>query len=113
MFFDSESNDSNFSSLAPPGGEKNYFEFFFQTDVTSRRLRTIFDFMTAHILKNHIFSRHKVALESSNYDHSTQNRKLHQAVVTVWFRKVSPLTVCFHSTNKKNWHFDLAEIKFK
>ena len=40
-----------------------------------------------------------MALESWNYDHSTQNRKLHQAVVTVWFRKKSPLTVCFHFTN--------------
>ena len=44
------------------------------------------------------FSRHQMALESLNYNHSTQNRKLHQAVVTVWYRKKSPLTVCFHST---------------
>ena len=39
-----------------------------------------------------------MALESWNYDHSTQNRKLHQTVVTVCFRKKSPLTVTFHST---------------
>ena len=39
-----------------------------------------------------------MALESWNYDHLTQNRKLHQNVVTVCFRKKSPLTVTFHST---------------
>ena len=34
---DIESNDRNFSSQAPPGGEKkNYFQFIFQNDVTSR-----------------------------------------------------------------------------
>ena len=40
LVFDSESNDRNFSSLAPPGGEKkNIFNFFLQNDVTSRRGR--------------------------------------------------------------------------
>ena len=38
-------------------------------------------------IKNKVFSRHQVALESKNNDHSTQNRKLHQAVVSVCFRK--------------------------
>ena len=37
--------------------------------------------------------------ESSNYDRLTQNRKLHKTVVTDCFRKKSPLTVTFHSTN--------------
>ena len=38
--FDSESHDSNFTSLAPPGGEKKIiFKFFLQNDVTSRRGR--------------------------------------------------------------------------
>ena len=36
-----------------------------------------------------------MALESLNYDHSTQNQKLHQAVVTVWFRKKSPKQFVF------------------
>ena len=48
---------------------------------------------------NLIFSRHQVALESLNYDHSTQNQKLHQTVVKVCFRKKSSLTVTFHSTS--------------
>ena len=40
VVFDSESNGRNFSSLAPPGGEKKIiFKFFFQNDVTSRRGR--------------------------------------------------------------------------
>ena len=93
------------------------------------RLRTIFDFMTKLkiqkiqiqfledreviwpltkkptpdiILKKKlkiIFSHHQVALESWNYNHSTQNQKLTHSVVTVWYRKKPPLTVCFHSTN--------------
>ena len=29
VVFDSESNGRNFSSLAPPGGEKKYFQFLF------------------------------------------------------------------------------------
>ena len=37
--FDIESNDRNFSSEAPPGGEKNYFQFILRNDVTSRRRR--------------------------------------------------------------------------
>ena len=38
VVFDSESNDRNFSSLAPPGGDKEIiFNFCFQNDVTSRR----------------------------------------------------------------------------
>ena len=41
---------------------------------------------------------YKRALESWNNDNSTQNRKRHQALVTVWFRKKSHLTVCLHST---------------
>ena len=42
VVFDSESNDCNFSSLAPPGGEKkNIFNFFLQNDVTSRRFSQI------------------------------------------------------------------------
>ena len=52
-------------------------------------------------IENNFFSSHQVALESWNYDHSTPNRKLHQTVVTVCFRKISPLTVTFHSTNLK------------
>ena len=40
VVFDSESNGRNFSSLAPPGGEKKIiFTFIFQNDVTSRRGR--------------------------------------------------------------------------
>ena len=40
VVFDSESNGRNFTSLAPPGGEKKIiFNFFFQNDVTSRRGR--------------------------------------------------------------------------
>ena len=40
VVFDSESNGRNFSSLAPPGGEKKIiFNFIFQNDVTSRRGR--------------------------------------------------------------------------
>ena len=40
VVFDSESNGRNFSSLAPPGGEKKIiFIFFFQNDVTRRRGR--------------------------------------------------------------------------
>ena len=46
VVFNSELNGSNFSSLALPGGEKKIIFNFFQTDVTSRRLRTIIDFMT-------------------------------------------------------------------
>ena len=42
-----------------------------------------------------------MALESEDYDHSTQNRKLHQAVVTVWFKKNTPkLGVLFHLKTK-------------
>ena len=36
-----------------------------------------------------------MALESWNYDHSTQNWKLHQAVLTVWFRKNHPKQFVF------------------
>ena len=39
VVFDSESNGRNFSSLAPPGGEKQIIFHFFQNDVTSRRGR--------------------------------------------------------------------------
>ena len=40
VVFDSESNDRNFSSPAPPGGEKKIISnFIFQNDVTSRRGR--------------------------------------------------------------------------
>ena len=40
VVFVSESNGRNFSSLAPLGvEEKNYFQFFFQNDVMSRRGR--------------------------------------------------------------------------
>ena len=40
VVFDSESNGRNFSSLAPPGGEKkNIFNFYLQNDVTRRRGR--------------------------------------------------------------------------
>ena len=40
VVFDSESNGGNFSSLAPPGGEKKIiFNFYLQNDVTSRRGR--------------------------------------------------------------------------
>ena len=39
VVFDSESNGRNFSSLAPPGGEKKIIFIFFQNDVTSRRGR--------------------------------------------------------------------------
>ena len=40
VVFDSESNGRNFSSLAPPGGEKKIiFNFFFQNDVKRRRKR--------------------------------------------------------------------------
>ena len=51
--------------------------------------------MTSFWKKNNwkYFSRHQVALESWNYDHSTSTRKIHQAVVTVYFRKRSSLTV--------------------
>ena len=54
--------------------------------------------VTSFCKKNkNIFSHHQVALESLNYDHSTQNQKLHQTVVIVCSRKKSPLTVTFHS----------------
>ena len=47
VVFDSESNGCNFSSLAPPGGEKKIiFNFFFQNDVTSRRRRFFSDFLS-------------------------------------------------------------------
>ena len=39
VVLDSESNDRNFSSLAPPGGEKKIFNVYLQNDVTSRRGR--------------------------------------------------------------------------
>ena len=40
VVFDFESNGRNFSSLAPPGGEKKIiFNVFFQNDVTRRRGR--------------------------------------------------------------------------
>ena len=40
VVFDSESNGRNFSSLAPPiGAKKIIFNFFVQSDVTSRRGR--------------------------------------------------------------------------
>ena len=40
IVFNSESKCRNFSSLAPPGGEKKIiFNFFFQNDVTRRRGR--------------------------------------------------------------------------
>ena len=40
VVFDSESNGRNFSSLAPPGGEKKIiFNLYFQNDVTRRRGR--------------------------------------------------------------------------
>ena len=38
VVFDSESNCRNFSSLAPPGGEKKKY-FFLQNEVTKRRER--------------------------------------------------------------------------
>ena len=39
--FDSESNGCNFSSLAPPGGEKKIiFNFFLQNDVTFEKTPT-------------------------------------------------------------------------
>ena len=75
VVFDSQSNDCNFSFLAPPGREKKNFNFSYKW--------------------KYFFSREKAAPESWNYNHSTQNRKLHQAVVTVCFRKKSPLTFFF------------------
>ena len=78
VVFDSESNSRYFSSPAPPGDEKKLFSLFFlQNDVTSRQKWKYF------------FSSPGGAREL-NYDHSTQNRKLHQVVVTVCFRKKSP-----------------------
>ena len=91
LVFASESIGCNFSSLVPPGGEK----------------RIIFS-LAKKIGK--FFSHHQVALESLNYDHSTQNRKLHQTVVTVCFWKKSPLTVTFHSSIMLNIYF---HIQFK
>ena len=58
VVFDSESNGRNFSSLAPPGGEKKIiFNFFFQNDVMSRHGRFL------GFLKI-IFPRYQVVLES-------------------------------------------------
>ena len=57
-FFDSESNGRNFSSIAPPGGEKKLFSFFIQNDVTERRVRVV------EKKTKIIFSRHRVALKS-------------------------------------------------
>ena len=48
VVFDSESNSFYFSSLAPPGGEKKYFIFFLQNDVTGRR-GPFFPFFLAQI----------------------------------------------------------------
>ena len=60
VVFDSESNDRNFSSLAPPGGEKKIvFNFYLQIDVTSRFGR----FYRIFLAQNN-FSCHQVALES-------------------------------------------------
>ena len=44
VVFDSESNSCNYSSLAPPGGEKKLFSIFVQYDVTSRHGRSFFIF---------------------------------------------------------------------
>ena len=46
-----------------------------------------------HLKKRNFFSRHQVALESWNYNHSTQYRKLHQAVSG--FRKNHSLQFVF------------------
>ena len=76
--------------------------------------------------KNIFFSCHQEALESWNNDHSTQNRKLHQAIVTVCFRKnhpsqfvfILPLEVCqkkkfgTYKENLRNSPFFSAEHIF-
>ena len=66
VVFDSESNDCNFSSLAPPKGEKKYFQFcFLLNDVTSGRGRfSHFFSLKWKIEKVIFFSRHQVALVS-------------------------------------------------
>ena len=51
VFFDSESIDCNFGSLALPGGEKKYFHFFLQNDLTSRRGRFLSFFDSNESLK--------------------------------------------------------------
>ena len=76
--------------------------------------------------KKYFFSCHQEALESWNNDHSTQNRKLHQAIVTVCFRKnhpsqfvfILPLEVCqkkkfgTYKENLRNSPFFSAEHIF-
>ena len=52
--FDPESNGRNSSSLAPPGGEKKLFSFFFLQN----------DLLKAWAFFADFFSRHQVALES-------------------------------------------------
>ena len=56
-------------------------------------------------------SRHQVALESLNYDHSTQNRKSHQAVVTDYFLK-NPI-MNFTSSNKLLYRREFKHYIFK
>ena len=66
VVFDSESNGCNFSSLAPPGGEKKIIFFFFKmtslvgVGVFIRYHRDVILYKKLEI----IFSRHQVALES-------------------------------------------------
>ena len=62
--------------------------------------QNIFNFYKIY-LKNYIILIINKYLSNEQTENLTQNRKLHQAIVTVLFRKKSTLTVCFHSTIRK------------
>ena len=101
VVFDSESNGCNFSSLAPPGGEKNIFNFCFQNGVPSRRGRFYQIFLRAKIENIFFLPDGARNLKLRPFD-SESKTIIHQSTVTVCFRKKSPLTVGSHSTNTQN-----------
>ena len=69
VVFDSESNGRHFGSPAPPGSKKKIILNFF--------------YKMTSLLGVDVFTQFLEIFLELNYDHSTQNRKLHQAVVTV------------------------------
>ena len=87
VVFDFESNACNLSSVAPPGGEKEiiFVLLIRASNYLKKSGKNAYAYSWRHFVKKwkQFFSRHQVALDSWNYDHSTQNQKLHQAVVTV------------------------------
>ena len=55
-------------------------------------------------------TRHQVGSESRKYYHSTQNQKLHQTVLTDFFRKITPKSYFFtNAYNKDQFSFCLKD----